>query len=362
MKRIRIILVGLGARAQYWLRVIDMSSDCEVVGLVDPLPAARERASAQLPGVPVAADLGDLIQRVEADAVLLASPPGNRDRQMELAIGARLPILAEKPLADDVAVAARYVAMAERAHVPLMVGLNFRYLPVTQALGRLFADRLGAPEFARFTYERWRDGRLPHLNKYPLSMAQPMLWEQSIHHFDLLRHVYRSEPVQIFARTFNPSWSMYADDANVSALISFANGVIVSYQGTWASNWSRLGFEWRTDCARGIAVQSDQFGGLGYALRDDAALTPVPLPAYEQWIDDAVGLLAAFVGALRNEHELQCSGADHLKSLRMVEACILSSQTGRAINPSDLGQATAEREGGRIGTSSASERETICKG
>jgi predicted dehydrogenase len=342
MKPIRIILVGLGARAQYWLQVIAASSDCELVGLVDPLPAARKRAAEKCPGVAVVAELGDIIGRVEADAVLLASPPGGRERQMELAVGAGLPILAEKPLADSVASAARYVAMAAAAGVPLMVGLNFRYLPVTRAAMQLFTDRVGAPEFARFTYERWRDGRMPHINKYPLTMAQPMLWEQSIHHFDLLRYVYRSEPVEIFARTFNPSWSMYADDANVSALITLANGVTISYQGTWASNWSKFGFEWRTECALGTVIQADQFGALSYAFREDPALTPVPLPPYEQWMDDAADLLAAFIGALRHEHELQCSGADHLKSLRMVEACILSAQTGRAINPSDLAENTAE--------------------
>ncbi len=354
MSRLRFVLVGLGARAQYWLRVIEMSPDCEVVGMVDPQPAARARAQEKVPGAVVSADLADVLARVEADAILLASPPGGRERQVELALAAKLPILAEKPLADSVGTAAKYVAQAEAAGVPLMVGLNFRYLPVTQAALRLFAERVGEPEFARFTYERWRDGYLPHINKYPLTMAQPMLWEQSIHHLDLMRYVYRSEPVEIFAKTFNPSWSMYADDANVSALITFANGVRVSYQGTWASNWSKLGFEWRTDCERGVVLQAEQFGAIGYALRDDAALTAVSLPPYEQWIDDAVALLASFVGALRGEHELECSGADHLKSLRMVEACILSSQTGRAINPSDLVESAAERETGRVTTTFAS--------
>lgn len=351
MSKVRIILVGLGARAQYWLRVISKSLDAEVVGLVDPQPVARARVQAQYPGVPAAAELSEVIGQVDADAVLLASPPGGREQQMQAAIDARLAILAEKPLSDNVATAARYVADAEAAGILLMVGLNFRYLPVTQATLRLFAEHVGAPEFARFTYERWRDGKLPHLNKYPLSMAQPMLWEQSIHHFDLMRYVYRSEPVQIFARTFNPSWSMYADDANVSALISFANGVTVNYQGTWAANWAGLKFDWRTECERGVVVQQDQFGALGYALRDDASLTSVTLPPYEQWIDDAVGLLSAFVGALRGEYALQCSGADHLKSLRMVEACILSSQMGRAIDPSTLVESAAERESGRVRTS-----------
>lgn len=335
MSPFRIILVGLGARAQFWMRVIRENPDCTIVGLVDPFEAARERALTQWPDATASADVS-LLRQIEADAVLLATPPGGREAQMEAACAARLPILAEKPLADSVALAAHYVEMAEQAGVPLMVGLNFRFLPVTQHAMRLMDETVGAPEFARFTYERWRDGWKPNFNKYPLTMDQPMLWEQSIHHFDLMRYVYKSEPVEVFGKTFNPSWSMYRDDANVSALITFANGVTVNYQGLWQSNWQAPGFQWRSECAKGVVIQNDQFGDLNYALHDDAALTSVPLPPYEQWINDAVALLAAFVAALRGTAPLLCSGRDHLNSLRMVQACILSSQQGQAINPADL--------------------------
>ncbi|SFD15302.1 Gfo/Idh/MocA family protein [Devosia psychrophila] len=335
MSPLRIILVGLGARAQFWMRVIRDNPDCTIVGLVDPSEAARNRALEQWPGAIAAADVS-LLGQIEADAVLLATPPGGREAQMEAACAAGLPILAEKPLADGVELAARYVEMAEAAGVPLMVGLNFRFLPVTQHAMRLMDETVGAPEFARFTYERWRDGWKPNFNKYPLTMDQPMLWEQSIHHFDLMRYVYKSEPVQVFGKTFNPSWSMYRDDANVSALITFANGITVNYQGLWQSNWQAPGFQWRSECAKGVVIQNDQFGDLNYALHGDAALTSVLLPSYEQWINDAVALLAAFVAALRGTAPLLCSGRDHLSSLRMVQACILSSQLGQAINPADL--------------------------
>lgn len=338
---LRIIIVGLGARAQFWLRVINANPDCKIVGLVDPSEAARDRALAQCPGAVTGADV-DLLGQVAADFVLLATPPGGRERQMEASCKAKLPILAEKPLADSVELAARYVEMADEAGVPLMVGLNFRFLPVTQKTMSLFETEVGKPEFARFTYERWRDGKLARLNKYPLTMDQPMLWEQSIHHFDLLRYVYKSEPVQVFAKTFNPSWSMYADDANVSALFTLANGVVVNYQGTWQSNWQKPGFEWRTECADGIVLQKDQFGDLHFARQQDETLTAVALPEYEQWINDAIALLAAFVATLRGTAPLLCSGRDHLKSLRMVQACIISQQQGAAINPSDL-ETGAER-------------------
>lgn len=356
MSPLRIILVGLGARAQFWMRVIKSNPDCTIVGLVDPSEAARARALEQWPRAKAAADVS-LLGQIEADAVLLATPPGGREAQMEAACAARLPILAEKPLADSVELAARYVEMAEAADIPLMVGLNFRFLPVTQNVLKLFDETVGAPEFARFTYERWRDGWRPNFNKYPLTMDQPMLWEQSIHHFDLMRYAYKSEPVEVFGKTFNPSWSMYRDDANVSALITFANGVTVNYQGLWQSNWQVPGFQWRSECAHGVVVQNDQFGDLNYALHGDAALTSVPLPPYEQWINDAEAVLAAFVAALRGTAPLLCSGRDHLSSLRMVQACILSSQQGQAINPTDL-DTNAKREIGHPFNHSALQQRT----
>lgn len=332
MSPLRFILVGLGARSRIWRRVLGEHPQCLVVGLVETDPHRLAAALAEMPGVVARSTLEEAAGAVDADVALLCTPPSGREGQMSAACAAGLAILAEKPLADGVEAAERYVAAASAAGVPLAVGLNFRYLEVTKALKSLFSDRLGPPEFGRFTYERWRDGRLDHLNKYPLTMAHPMLWEQSIHHFDLMRFVYDDEPALVSARTFNPSWSMYDGDANVSALITFRSGIEVAYHGTWAGNWRTMGFEWRTECLRGVAVQGDMFGDLRYALRDDPGLTPVPLPEEEAWVDDARGLLDAFVRHFHEGTPLPCSGADHLNSLRMVDACIRSAGSEAAVH------------------------------
>jgi predicted dehydrogenase len=336
---LRFILVGMGARSRIWRRVLEEHPDCVLVGLVETDADRLASAMEEIPGALGGASLEEVAARVDAGVALLCTPPGGRHAQVAAACAAGLAILAEKPLADTLSHAEAHVAAASEAGVPLAVGLNFRYLGVTRALRDLFSpDRLGPPEFGRFTYERWRDGTLPHLNKYPLSMTQPMLWEQSIHHFDLMRFVYNAEPVRISARTFNPSWSMYGGDANVGALITFTGGIEVTYQGTWAGNWQKMGFEWRTECARGVAVQEEMFGALGYALRDDPELTPVPLPKEDPWVDDARGLLEDFVSYFREGTLLPCSGTDHLNSLRMVEACIRAS--------SGEGTVTLQEQGG----------------
>jgi predicted dehydrogenase len=124
---------------------------------------------------------------------------------------------------------------------------------------------------------------------------------------------------------------MYAGDANVSALFDFASGVRVNYQGLWQSAWKQPHFAWRSDCLRGVTSQQDQFGDLFFAGHEDDALTEIPLPAHEMWITDAEHLLAQFAATVRGDAPLECSGRDHLRSLAMVQACILSSERREAV-------------------------------
>ncbi len=335
VRPLRLIVVGLGARARTWLRVAAADPDVEVVACCDPDPAARARAAEQVPGATIASALADVIGD-GAGAALLCTPPAGREALVEACCAAGLAILAEKPLADDVASAARCVAMAEGAGVPLIVGLNFRYLAVTRAKRDLIAGgALGAPAVGRFTYERWRDGRLPQLNDYPLRMAQPMLWEQSIHHFDLMRFVYRAEPVRVSAVTSNPPWSLYAGDANVAALIEFERGLHVTYHGTWQGGLDRLDFDWRTDCEGGAVAQRSMFGDLEAGRREDAAMAPVALPPEAPWTSDAAALLAAFVATCRGAAP-ECTGADHLRSLAMLAACIESARRREAVGIDEM--------------------------
>lgn len=334
MTPLKVILAGLGVRGRHWAEVLTRSPRTDILAYVDPNPAAIERAAAQYGVRPAFSSVEDALAALpDAGGLVLANPPIGRTAQVRTAAALGIPMLVEKPLALSLDEAAALVGIAESANVPLMVGLNFRYLGVTKtAMALLAEETVGSPEFARFTYERYRDGNRPDLNKYPLTMDQPMLWEQSIHHFDLMRYVYGSDPVTVQAQTWNPSWSMYESDANVAALFTFANGMVINYQGTWQSGWAEPHFEWRTDCTNGVISQKHQFGDLHYARKFDAEQTPVELPPHEQWITETQGLLDAFVDTVVEGKPLQCSGSDHLISLAMVQACILSSREARCVN------------------------------
>lgn len=335
---LKVLLAGLGVRGRHWAQVIERSERAELLAYVDPSADALARAVADFGERPVYASVMAALDSLDdVEALVLANPPMGREGIVQAASARKLPMLIEKPLALSLAEAAALLRIVETAGQSLIVGLNFRYLAVTQATKRLLAENtVGRPEFARFTYERWRDGRRPDLNDYPLTMVHPMLWEQSIHHFDLMRYVYGQEPVLLQCQTWNPSWSMYAGDSNVSALIDFDGGLRVNYQGTWQGNWVAPAFDWRTECHGGIISQQEEFGALYYARRDDAELTALPLPPHERWISETRALFAAFVAHVVDGAALQCSGRDHLMSLAMLEACIQSSASGSGVAIEDV--------------------------
>jgi predicted dehydrogenase len=270
MKKIRLLLVGFGPRGKIWAKAIKKNSKTELVGICDINKDLKHQNPKK---IIFFHELDSALSYLKPDAVILSTPPFNRMKDLKVCARFKLPILVEKPLTINLEEAKRQISFMNKHKLLLFVGLNFRYLPTT--LGKikiLNSGKVGKPNFAKFVYERWRDGKLARLNKYPLHMKHPMLWEQSIHHFDLIRFIYKSNVKTVFATTSNPPWSMYKHDTNVNAILELQNGIIVNYIGNWQSNCKSINFEWRTDCSKGIVVQKKQFDDLNYRTTNQLKL------------------------------------------------------------------------------------------
>lgn len=336
----RVIVVGCGARGRMWSEVIDrMAGEATLAAAVDTT-LAHARALADPRGAPAFADVESALENVAADAVLVVTPPATHRTVIERVLRHRRPILAEKPLADDLPDAVALVRQAEEANVPLSLSVQFRYLPVSRRLRELLIARpYGRPGFAHFTYLRNRDPYAPHLNwgtRYPLTARHPMLVDQTIHHYDLIRFCYQAEPVWLQAHTWNPPWSRYGHDSNVATFMELTNGVKVHYLGTWTGGWNQMQFEWRTDCERGVVTQRELFGELYVAGVDESTLTHVPLEPFDAFYDDSAALLRAFAASLREGSAVPCDGRDHLQTLAMVFAAAESAESGCRVDMDDF--------------------------
>jgi predicted dehydrogenase len=351
---LRIVQVGVGVRGEDWARVVCDNPDIKTVAYVARrlnVLKARVREFGD-EGVPCFDNLAKALEETKPEALLLVTPPEGHYEQVMLAFERGIHALVEKPLTEDLTEAIGLVREADQRGLQLMVGMNFRYLPSHQTIRRIIKERqLGEPSFAQFTYLRHRDGKREDLNKYCLTMKQPMLVEQSIHHLDLMRYCYDREVESVLADTWNPSWSTYEDDSNVSLLLRFEGGLRVNYLGTWTAGWNKFDFRWRTDCSGGVLIQKAQFGDLhmaefspelaltGERFKDEAEpLQPVKLEPVEPFVDDTRALLAKFVEAVQEGKPVETSGKDHLKSLALVFACTEAAETGQRVEMSEFYQ------------------------
>jgi myo-inositol 2-dehydrogenase / D-chiro-inositol 1-dehydrogenase len=332
MKKLSAVLVGLGTRGRHWARVISEDPGAQLIAGVDPNMESVNILREKLPHLEFSMLDFNTALDLQPDLVVLSTPPDVHLEQITVCAERGIPVLCEKPLALDFETARACVDVAERAGIHLGIGMNFRYLETTRASREIIqGGQLGQVGFGRINYWRYRDGKRPLLNKYPLTMDQPMLLEQSIHHLDLARFIYGSEVKKLWARTTNPPWSMYASDATVAAWLEFENGFELQYFGTWMGTNSKNEFQWRTDGSEGMLFQRDIFAGLEFWKSGATEPEEIVLEPQEDFVDDTRGLFADFLRAVRGEASSYSSGRDHLKTMALTLACAESSTQERTL-------------------------------
>lgn len=329
-----VLLVGVGVRGRMWARILAGERGVHVVGYVDPDPAARQWVRDTFaPDARCFARHEDALTAVEPALTVVATPPMERRTLCIALADAGSTLLVEKPLAVSVADALAIADHCRHIRQRCFVAMNFRYAATTVAAQTILQrGELGSPGLAHLTYWRNRNGWSPGLNKYPLTMRQPMLWEQSVHHLDLIRHIYATEVLDASATTSNPPWSDYVGDATVCATLTLTNGMTVQYTGTWSARTVRDSFIWRTDCTHGALVQTALFDGLHIVHDGTEALEYVPLPVQEPFMDDVRLMLRAVLHDLHTGDVRAPSIQDHLRTLVVAAAIEASAEQGVRIH------------------------------
>ena len=138
----RIAVAGAGRIGQAHIQRIIAEPQASLAAIIDPSPQAREQAAAL--DVPWFADLEEGLQQARPDGVVIATPNRLHVANGLTAVAAGVPMLMEKPIADDVAGAMRLVEAAEAAGVPILVGHHRRHSPLIQRARAIVASgRLG---------------------------------------------------------------------------------------------------------------------------------------------------------------------------------------------------------------------------
>lgn len=336
---VRLMQAGLGGWGQDWarhvLRPAEERGDLALVASVDADAAtlARAQATLGLPPERCFADLGEALEAVEVDAVLITASLAGHVPLALAALAAGKHVLIEKPFAPTVAEARQVVAAAERNGCALMVSQNYRFYPAVAAVRALIAERaLGevgsvSLDFRKYANRAAREGHRHY------TLRQPLLMDMAIHHFDLMRSVLGQEAREIACRAFNPPWSNFDEPAAAVATIAFDGGAVLSYRGSWVSPGppTLWGGEWRVECSGGEIIWTSRADTGTDA--DRVTIRPLGkrarhlnLPPMEHY--DRAGSLEAFLAAVRTGVEPPSSGRDNLGSIALMNAAVESATSG----------------------------------
>lgn len=340
---LRIAIAGAGAIGRTHAELVAASSECTLVGLADPAPAAA--ALAQRFGVPLFDALATLLAGSRPDGVILATPTPLHAAGALSCLAAGVPVLIEKPLAHSVADAQRVVDAARHSGVPVLVGHHRRHsahiaaaraLIASGRLGRLVAVN-GSATFVKpdsyYSQGPWR--------------AQPgggPILINLVHEIDSLRALV-GEIVAVQAFASNAVRGLAVEDSAVVNL-RFASGALGSFvlsdtaasPHSWEQNsGENPGYDHHADqdCYVIAGTQGslqlptmqvfEYLGQRSWSL--PLARSSVPVTA----VDPLARQLAHFCAVLRRETEPLVTAEDALHSLIATLAVAEAARSGAVV-------------------------------
>lgn len=226
--RLRVLGVGAGYFAQFHYDSWKRLDRVELAGICD---MDRSKAEA-VGGAPVFTGLEPALADSGAGLVDLITPPATRLALARQVAAADLPMIIQKPLADDIH-GAREIAALAGAGARILVHENFRFQPWYREAKRLLVSGLlGDPQSILFRL-RTGDGSGPdaYMARQPYfqQMKRFLIHETGIHFIDTFRYLL-GEVGEVFAdlRRLNPV--IAGEDAGI-VLFRFRDGARGTFDG-----------------------------------------------------------------------------------------------------------------------------------
>jgi myo-inositol 2-dehydrogenase / D-chiro-inositol 1-dehydrogenase len=330
---ISIGLIGCGEVAESGHLPTILSSDRFRLAAVCDLDPARTELFARLAGgVPTYADWREMLAReTSLDAVVLALPPEISPDVVVAALGRKLAVLDEKPIAASVAEGRRLLQAVEEYRGVYQIGFVLRYGDWVERIREL-APSLGAPlQINVEVYDERHDpADATHLARIQsfIRNSSAMTHEGS-HVIDYVS-LWNNSPwrrVSSAAQQTSPAfggpnvWNSrieFDDDSTLDVKIAWLLPELPQSTVTVNGSEGRLHF----NCVTGQGYLETDRGEEPFQL-------PPLAPHWQRQYD-------AFAAAIERGAADVATVGDGILALEVTAACELSARTGMAVTPDDL--------------------------
>jgi predicted dehydrogenase len=316
----KLIQVGIGSFGRGWYDTIKKKYPQFSLAVVDRDPSAAQAVISA--GDRFYTSLPEAIAQEQPDFVLNVSPPQAHTAINAIAFEHKLPVLCEKPIAEDYEEAVRIVTRARAEKIPFMIAENYRRMPVMRrAKEILTGGAIGALRSLHCDHYKYLYTEKP----YFLQMKDPYLVDVVVHLLDLFRFLSSREGCTIYARSYRPQGSWHPGNLALSLSMDMEDGIRATLAGSLITRGPQTAWagDWRIEGADGsLAIRGNSlslYQGERLELVEDLSEATAP------------GCLDDFLYALDSGDEPETSGTDYLRTQALVHFSQISSQAGGAV-------------------------------
>jgi UDP-N-acetylglucosamine 3-dehydrogenase len=301
---LRVGVIGAGVMGSNHARVLAGLPDTTLVGVVDPLPAHRIRV-AELTGCDTFETVDELIA-AGVDAVTIAAPTHLHHEISLAAIGHKIHVLVEKPIASTVEEGQEIVNAARRAGVTLMVGHVERFNPAVAAIKQAISG------------EDILSIAITRVGPFPPRMSNVgVVIDLAVHDIDLIRWFTESDIVEV-----QPQLSSAVAEREDIALLQFrtASGVLAHINTNWLTPFKARNV---TVATRGKYVMGDLLTRQVtecFGFKPDGSYSMRHLPVGHD--EPLRAELIAFLSAVRSDSVPAVTGDEGVASLEIAIRCL----------------------------------------
>lgn len=223
MVKIKVIQIGVGYWGPNLLRNLIELNDFEVVGVVEPSAERRSYVTAEHPGVAVFGSLDEVLNNLEFDAAVVATPVRTHYDIAKRLLEHGVHILVEKPITESTGQLLDLESIAQEKNLVAMSGHTFLFnSAVTYLKSLVDSGELGA---IRYIY-------CQRLNLGRIRSDVDALWNLAPHDISVISYLLGDvEPLS--AVRFGASYVQPGVDDVVFLNLTYPEGVIANVHVSW---------------------------------------------------------------------------------------------------------------------------------
>lgn len=311
--------IGLGEFGFGWFEALAEHDDISLVGIVD-FDASKLQKARDYRDCALYSDAATAMDEQKPDFIVNATPPAAHKLINKLACDRNIPILCEKPIAENYDDALDLLDRAKSGQ-KIMIAENYRYTDENRFVKSVIGGH-------NFDIIKINFRKCHFMTNYHKDLLHPLLLDVTVHHLDLLRYFTGSEVNDVYADFYTPEWSWYKGYSNAAICLTMENGIKVFYNGSldayddetsWNGSWEFSG-------ENGVL----RYNGYALSLSQSGRVSDIPVP--QSATSDKNAMLDDFITYLKTGSLPQTHIFDNIKTFEIVHSALQSFESKKVVS------------------------------